>query len=308
MGVISIIILSRGAIMGFIQSTNHRDCGTKSGGILVNLNKLLLSGILASLTVTACAPTTSTNSIQKTDDAIIGGTEVEATDSIQSSIVAVYDAFEGQICTGSLISKNLVLTAAHCIGFFTEDMHIFFGTVITKESERRQVVAVEVSQVWENRRNEDTDTGDIAILKFSGDLPEGYKPAKFLGNKTYLKAGAEVILAGYGISDGKTGEGIGILRRTSAKIDNPAFSISEFLVDQTQGTGACHGDSGGPAYISIRGQLYLAGVVSRGVKDEANDCSQYGAFTNTLYYKSWINRMATKLTRSLVDPNQALGK
>lgn len=306
MFLISIIILSCGAKMGFIQPTNYRFCRSQSGGILVKLNKLLISGIMTSLALTACAPQANNSSVITNGDGIIGGTEVQATDKIQNSIVAVYDAFEGEICTGSLLPNNIVLTAAHCVGYFTEDMYVFFGTEINALSERRQVDKVEFSPYWENRQNEEFDTGDIAMIHFTGTVPAGYKPVKFLPNKRNLKAGMEITVAGYGISDGVTGEGVGRLRSTKVTISNLNYSTSEFLVDQTKGTGACHGDSGGPAYVEIKGELYLMGVTSRGVKDENNDCSQFSAFTSTLYYKIWINRMATKLSKSLVNPEQAL--
>ncbi|AHZ83832.1 hypothetical protein Bb109J_c3226 [Bdellovibrio bacteriovorus] len=308
MADISIIILSRGAKKGLFSPTNHKLCGTKSGGILVKLNKLLISGIMASLALSACAPQKNDSSILTSGDGIIGGTEVKSEDSISQSIVAVYDAFEGQICTGSLLPNNIVLTAAHCIGLFQEDMYVFFGTTITSASEHRKVEKIEVSQYWENRRGEEFDTGDIALIKFSGEAPKGYKPATFLTSRRNIKKGAEIVLAGYGIADGKTGDGIGTLRTTKVKIENTNYSTSEFLVDQTQGTGACHGDSGGPAYLEQNGKLYLMGITSRGVKDDANDCSQYSAFTSTLYYKSWINRMVTRLSSSLVDPNQLMTK
>ncbi|UXR64197.1 trypsin-like serine protease [Bdellovibrio bacteriovorus] len=259
--------------------------------------------------LSACSPQANNSSVITTNaDGIIGGTEVQATDKIQNSIVAVYDAFEGEICTGSLLPNNIVLTAAHCIGYFTEDMYVFFGTEITALSERRQVDKVEVSPYWENRQGEDFDTGDIAMIHFTGTVPAGYKPVTFLPNKRSLKTGMEITVAGYGISDGVTGDGVGRLRSTKVTISNLNYSTSEFLIDQTKGTGACHGDSGGPAYVEIKGELYLMGVTSRGVKDDNNDCSQFSAFTSTLYYKTWINRMATKLSKSLVNPDQALQK
>lgn len=274
----------------------------------MRLNKLLISGIMTGLALSACSPKTKDSSILTSGDGIIGGTLVQDTDKIQESIVAVYDAFEGQICTGSLLPNNIVLTAAHCVGLFTEDMYVFFGTQITETSERRRVDKVEVSQYWETRRNEELNTGDIAMIHFMGEVPAGYKPTTFLSNKRLIKAGAEVVLAGYGISNGKTGDGVGILRTTKVKIADPNYSTSELLLDQTQGTGACHGDSGGPAYLEMNGKLLLVGITSRGVKDEANDCSQFSAFTSTLYYKSWINRMAKKLSSSLVNPSQPLEK
>jgi secreted trypsin-like serine protease len=267
------------------------------------MNRTLLALLLTGITLTSCAPNTNnTEGIQTSGEGIIGGWEAKPTDLVQESIVAVYDTNGGQLCTGSLLPGNLVLTAAHCIGDDPEAMYIFFDTKLTQKSIRRQVDKVEISQYWETRQNADKDTGDIALVHFTGSVPAGYKPAKFLSaaDKKALTKGTEVVLAGYGISNGVTEEGAGVLRVTKVKIEDPSFSDSEIKLNQTEGTGACHGDSGGPAYMVIKGHHYLWGVTSRGVQDKNNDCSQFSAYTNTLYYKSWINRAANKLARSLV--------
>jgi len=271
----------------------------------VKLNKWVLAGVVSTLAITACSPQNKTSSeIQANGEGIIGGTEVKPGDKIQQSIVAVYDAYEGQLCTGSLLPNNLVLTAAHCVGQFEDQMYVFFDTELSAKSERRQVDKLEISPYWETRRLQKRDTGDIALLHFTGTVPAGYKPATFLSatNKKLLKKGATVVLAGYGITDGVTGDGAGTLRMTTVKIEDPQFSTSEIKLNQTQGTGACHGDSGGPAYIQVNGQYYLWGVTSRGVDDEKNDCTQYSAYTSALFYKTWLNRMANKLTTSLTSP------
>lgn len=266
-------------------------------------NTLLFTGILSSIALTACTPNlNNAENTQAPGEGIIGGWEARPSDRVQESIVAIYDATESQLCTGSLLSNNLVLTAAHCIGPNIESMYVFFDTKVTEKSIRRQIDKVEISPYWASRQNADKNTGDIALVHFIGDVPAGFKPAQLLSaaNGRALKKGAEVVLAGYGISNGITGVGAGILRVTRVKIEDPDFSASEVKLNQTGGTGACHGDSGGPAYVTIKGHHYLWGVTSRGVDDERNDCSQFSAYTNALFYKTWINRAATKLSRSLV--------
>lgn len=271
----------------------------------MKLNTLFLAGILSSVTLAACAPNANyTESIQTSGEGIIGGWEAMPSDKVQESIVAVYDADEGQLCTGSLLPNNLVLTAAHCIGQSPDSMYIFFDTKVGQNSIRRQVDKVEISPYWESRQNMDQNTGDIALIHFAGTLPAGFKPATFLSatDRKLLQKGTEVVLAGFGITNGVTGDGAGTLRITKVKIENPSFSTSEITLNQKGGTGACHGDSGGPAYVVIKGHHYLWGVTSRGVDDANNDCSQYAAYTNALYYRTWLNRTANKLISSLVNP------
>lgn len=272
------------------------------------MTKLFLAGLLSSTTLTACSPDINTTSeITNTSEGIIGGWDIRPTDQFQESIVAVYDATEGQLCTGSLLPNNLVLTAAHCVGPDADAMYILFDTKVTDDSPHRQVVKMEVSPLWESQQDNKKDTGDIALLRFSGPVPTGFKPATLLSpaDRKYLRKGTQVVLAGYGINNGVSKEGSGVLRVTKVTIEDPNFSQSEITLNQRQGTGACHGDSGGPAYVAIKGKLYLWGVTSRGVEDKANDCSQLSAYTNALHYRGWLNRAAQKMISSLTSPTIA---
>lgn len=276
----------------------------------MKFDKLLLAGLLTSFSLlTACGPQGfQTYNAPSTGDGIIGGTEVQSGDPLSSSIVAVYDPIEGQLCTGSLLPNNIVLTAAHCLGEDPESMLIFFDTQITASSKFLIVDKVEVSPYWASNQFNQKDTGDIALLHFKGPVPAGYKSAKLLTNfsKKLLKKGTPVTLAGFGISNGVDKDGAGVLRTTQVVIEDSAYSSSEITVNQTQGKGACHGDSGGPAYIEIKGTYYLWGITSRGVNDTQDDCSQMAAYTSVQYYKPWITKTANKLGSSII--NQTLRK
>jgi secreted trypsin-like serine protease len=173
-------------------------------------------------------------------------------------------------------------------------MYVFFGTSLGPTVPRRIVDVFAISNYWAARNSEKFNTGDIALIHFQGTVPEGFKPAKMLRDKKILKNGLDVTLAGFGISNGVSGEGAGVLRQTSVKISDARYSASEVLLDQTHGTGSCHGDSGGPAYVEINGEYVLWGVTSRGVNDTNNDCSQSVAYTSTVYYSPWIQRMQVK--------------
>ncbi|MNL01503.1 Trypsin [compost metagenome] len=268
----------------------------------MNQSKLLMAGILSSLLLAACAPKGETSQeLQAKGDSIIGGTDVAENDKILQSIVAIYDKTAGQLCTGSLLENNVVLTAAHCIG--NGEMYVFFGTALDPKAPRRLIDVVTISPYWETRHSEEFNTGDIALVHFQGTVPEGFKPVKLLKDKKALRKDLPVVLAGYGISNGVSGEGAGTLRKTSVKIADPNFSVTEVTLDQTQGTGACHGDSGGPAYVEVKGEYVLWGVTSRGVKDEKNDCSQLAAYTSTLFYNAWIVRMQQKI-QAYLEANQ----
>lgn len=252
--------------------------------------------------MTACAPAPQDqiNDEQINQSAfasgIIGGKDVAPQDPLSTSIVALYDVKSSNLCTGSILSDSIILTAAHCLAKDYRNLRVIFANdLMANNRVVRKVLGSVASRYWSTRSRETVDTGDIALVRFEGGLPKGYKPARLMTMVASLRAGQEVLLAGYGISNGVTGEGSATLRKTNVRIENPNYGRGEVRVDQRSGTGACHGDSGGPAYINLGGVNYLWGVTSRGSDDPNNDCSQFAIYTNAIAYGSWIQTESLRL-------------
>lgn len=260
---------------------------------------------------------------------IIGGVEVAENSAVSYGIVGIFDSQENAICTGSLIGANYVVTAAHCIGSNPSKMKIIFGINLNKIIDSKNQLLVNYytrrvtdakvypTYVPEEQQTKETDWGDIAVIKFEGDLPKGYHPVQLLTDESLLKRGALVTVAGFGVSDVETtsidakkvkhlqdaidsGEivctddkytdcftvqmsGDGLLRQAHAPVSS--VQETEFHLDESKGQGTCSGDSGGPAYITVDGQLQLVGATSRG----SALCNDDGVYTNVVHYKQWID-------------------
>ena len=270
--------------------------------------KLSGMGILTIVVLgTACgkAPTqTSELKFSSLLTGIIGGNEVQVRDPIAKSVVAIYDVESKGLCTGSILSSEFIVTAAHCVTGTAQNLRVVFGLDIASEEGRRVMGADQATPnpKWAASRQAriNRDMGDIAIIKLRGALPAGFVPAQLLQNKSDLQDGGNVTLAGYGITDGVSKDGTPVLRKVNVTIKMAEFSPSEVLMDQTQGRGACHGDSGGPAYALTSAGLRLFGVTSRGVNDLGDTCSSYSAYTNILAHADWIR--ATSRMMAPMDP------
>ncbi|WP_373998066.1 trypsin-like serine protease [Bdellovibrio bacteriovorus] len=292
--------------------------------------------VLGLIALVSCTPKSQPGVELKKDAAIMGGSMVAENAAIASGIVGIYDTQDNSICTGSLISENLVLTAAHCATSKPSKLKIVFGVDIdatmsirepdVQQELTRTVSAIQVHSSYkpEEQEEKETDWGDIAILKFPGKLPAGYKPVALLQDDSILKKGFVVTLAGYGVShidlepiDARKvrdiGEAIeygevicddnlknclkvdmsgdGELRQTTAPVS--FLTETEVFLDESKGRGTCSGDSGGPAYVQKNGQYFLFGITSRG----SQLCDSVGVYTNTVYYNNWIRETALKLSK-----------
>ncbi len=239
---------------------------------------------------------------------IIGGQEVDVLDPIQAATVGIFepspDGHSGSLCSGTLVRKNMVLTAAHCIHSRGPKPTVIFGpelhspTVIQRPAE-----AVAVNPKWSTHAGVGMDQGDIALVKFSGGTPRGYSKVSTARSDADIPTGSQVTLAGYGISDAHAKTGAGRLRKADVQILHNRPGKSEMILDQSHGRGACHGDSGGPAFISKRGKIILAGVTNRGYPGRSpDDCGHQVVYTKVPAYRSWIQKSEKQLDSAPAPP------
>jgi secreted trypsin-like serine protease len=218
---------------------------------------------------------------------IIGGERLSPVHIVSSHVVALYDSTEKEICTGSIIAEDVILTAGHCIPSDFSNLKVLFGVNARKSLAIR---TVQFAGTHIDYRPKDIGSwSDIGLVYFTGGLPEGFSPISIVQDELLLQKGVLTELAGYGQNNGIKKTGIGYLRHTTVQVEDPAFGYGEVELNQTQGSGACHGDSGGPAYIVEDSQIKLWGITSRGEKDKEDNCTHYSIYTNAVTYSAWIN-------------------
>lgn len=182
------------------------------------MKKILANfGVLVSLVGCSApkAPETANNSNK---NGVIDGAVLTDESPLVSHVVSLYDLENDGICTGTLIARNIVITAAHCVSKDPSKLHIIFktSTLGTLEQLRTLVgqdlpsalgvlraVQIEVKEGYNNQRDPNSleDFNDFALVKLESDALNGYAPMALLENKENLKAGDILNILGYGNSE-----------------------------------------------------------------------------------------------------------
>lgn len=166
-------------------------------------------------------------------------------------------------CTGTLVSPSVVATAAHCVDMLVGDpeVTIFFGTDIESGGTRIAVQDTIAHPMWTGDLSGGHDVG-LLLMNYPMKEIDAIPLSTF--DMTGL-IGTEVERVGFGIYDAATRAQDGKKRAGVTTVTSVPAGADTFIAGD-QDLITCSGDSGGPAYITVDGTTYLAGVHSFGLE------------------------------------------
>lgn len=222
------------------------------------------------------------------------------------------DTYYAQFCSGVLIDKTWVLTAAHCVqGWSAKDIEVAVGAydLTSFTGSRTPVKSIKIHPQFES-----TSYHDIALIElsypsyaptislFSGQSRDDTPPSLL---------GRVVTVLGWGLADTAT---VWYYPTKLRQVNLPVVADSycdyiytdpiipsQFCAGYYEGKDACTGDSGGPAVLQVDGKWVHAGIVSSGVSCEIYN-GWYGKYTRTSEYIQFIKLYVpnVKTTRNSV--------
>ena len=212
-------------------------------------------------------------------------------------IVMIVDARD-DLCTGTALAPDLVLTAAHCVtGKLAYTVRAFQGG----PSIAVRGVAVH-PQFNPASYAASRATADVALLKLAAPLAELVLPAK-LAPARNVAVGEMLTIAGFGVTAAGTDRGLGLPRMAKLTVTGKPGSLQIRLFDmatrnQRAGLGACTGDSGGPVFDGANASVI--GVVSwTTAPNDEEGCGGLTGVTPLQLYRGWIVDTARKFNSPL---------
>ncbi len=234
---------------------------------------------------------------------IVGGEKVQKSSRLGRSVVFILqnDAHHTSSCSGTLIDRNIILTAAHCVDQSVnspQNVSVYFSNqpdcdkvYEVLEPKKRLAEAIIIHPSWNSAGTHMIGHGDLALVRIEGNAPASAQTIR-LSSDFLMAPTVPVLLAGFGLvtpdynetptapislraafTHPITAEQRDHLASLTSGDRNPSSleqheydnlpSNELFYIDQTHGDGICGGDSGGPSLIKNSNNDYVqVGVAS----------------------------------------------
>lgn len=224
----------------------------------------------------------------------LGGSAVSmSTWGLSAHTVMVLGA-RGSVCTGTVITRRVVITAAHCVAGSKQ-----IAVAYHEDGQPVLQLATGVATNPGFSKNARVSV-DVALLRLQEPLPARFSPVRIDAGQAAQTVGDRLTIAGFGLSEEKNVKSAGTLRTADVALlprIYPRF-LRIGLDEDLARLAICKGDSGGPVFAHVEGERVLAGVVYAAERTgKAVTCGATAQAVRLAPQKPWIERILAQWER-----------
>jgi hypothetical protein len=213
----------------------------------------------------------------------IVGDAAEATKWQRHSVMVLSrSGKQAGFCSGVVLTRTIILTAAHCVSSPSDARAYIPGQPLL--AVRRVAKHPDFHADAPRTRSRSID---LALIETADPLPAEFTAPAFADAERY-EIGTSFEIAGFGVAREGDAKSSGVLRAGRVSLRAPLSSVLLWLNNPQHETGACTGDSGGPVFTA---DGKLAAIVAFAEGEGMRHCGKLTQAVLIASQRDWIERV-----------------
>jgi secreted trypsin-like serine protease len=218
--------------------------------------------------------------------ALVGPAEEAADLAPHAVMVLKRSPRASSFCSATVLSRDVVLTAAHCVATLA-DTRIHFKDE-RGAPQLRDLAAIAIHPGFRaDAIRARIRSIDLALVRLREALPNRFIPVT-LSETRSLELGSKLRMAGFGVTREGDGKTAGTLRVGEISVSAPLSDTLLWLRD-ARGLGACTGDSGGGVFLPDRS--LLVGIIDWAEGANGRQCGSLTQAVLIAPHRAWIENV-----------------